>query len=318
MHAYITQAAFSVVGFEYFLKYVIEYCVPGKMTELTMSSACGERAQKTIDDELLIQIQPFICNLAKLTIVGLYNDFDKEECFDTERAFKRFFEHSRSRLVFLKSLKLEMTRNINDYPEFLPTDPSNITEIYLSNVWDFKNLNEFQLILNRLENLQVFVYTHDNCNAGNIEAMGNCLHQRFPKLRGFGFCVGKIRAQHRFEFLEKFKDLTELHLELRGCSVFAANMQCLTNIIKYVPNIKTLSIYQIMSTNQLPAVVRRISQLIKKLIDNRCNRCPANDRVHINVNHRQYREFRAMKSVDSFISLEIRSSNITQTSTKNY
>lgn len=62
-----------MVGFIEFLQQIVEYCEPGKMTDLTIYSVAiaNYRSNENIsiiriDDELVAQVQPFLRRLEKL------------------------------------------------------------------------------------------------------------------------------------------------------------------------------------------------------------------------------------------------------------
>lgn len=252
-----------------------------------------------IDYELMAQVQPFMHRLEKLALI---NNFDHDRSYIQ---FRRFFEFFRQKLPFLRSLKLKNFDNSENCLQFLPNELSNIAEIHLIHATVFRDLAEFQSFLMRLKNLQVFVYMCRDCDFNFLEEITNCLFERFPSLKGFGCSIQKISTEDessdRFKFLEKFKHLTELHI---SGSIHCKIPSDVQNIIKFVPNIKLLSLYQLQNMNHLPVVIRRIGKTIKELIDARRNRFPPNDCVHIIVNDKQYREFRAIKNIDKYISLE--------------
>lgn len=256
-----------------------------------------------IDDCLMIQVRPYIHRLEKFTLLNRYIDHSNN-C-----EIRRFFEFFRQNLPSLGSLTLKNFHVNENFLQFLPDGPSNITEIYFNDLVIFKDLGEFEQLLKRLKNLQVFVYMNCDVNFIHIEAIADCLYKYFPNLKGFGCSIQQVLLDtnseigDRFKFLEKFKHLTEYYVS----GPINVRASCdIQNAIKFVPNVKLLSLYQIHTIPQMPVVIRRIAKTIKTIIENRSNSiCPTtNDCIHVIVNNGQYREFRAIKNIDNFISLE--------------
>lgn len=296
------QGTFTMVGFIEFLQLVIQYCDPGKMTDLTIfgiKRSNDNMIDTVIDDGLVAQVQPFLHRLDK---IGLYNSVYANSQF---RQFLEFFRHN---LPFLRSFTVE-----NDYDlqgicsHYLPDELPNITEVHISNGKGRSCMKNFQLLFNRFKNLQVFLFNDPYSDLKEIEATADCLYKSFPNLKGFGCSIEQILhtdseiGDDDFKFLEKFKHLTEFHV-VGHKSIKATDIQ---NIIKFVPNIKLLSLYQLLGpgAHQLPVVIRRIVRSIKEIVEDR------SDRLHVIVNIQQYREFRAIKNIDNYIVLEQKERN---------
>lgn len=255
-----------------------------------------------LDDELKVKVQPFVNRLEKLSMIN------NSTFRGTSSQFRQFFEVFGLNLPWLRSLTLKKFIIDENGLELLSNEISNIAELHLNDMKMFKDVERFQLFLSRLKNLQVFAYMHCDVDI-HIEAIADCLCKCFPNLRGFGCSVQQVLRKtnretgDRYKFLEKFKHLSEFYVSAPVCMEVWCDIQ---NAFKFVPNLKRLSLYQIPNMPQLPVAIRRIAKPIKKLIDNRRNDrvSRSHHRVHVIVNNRQCREFRAIKNIADFISLE--------------
>lgn len=211
------------------------------MTDLTILSVPDYPfGNAVLDDVLMAQVQPYVHRLEKLTLMSCSN----ERVINCQiRQFSEFHIHN---LPFLRSLTLKNFDVDENCLRILSNGLSNITEIYLNDMAIFRNVDQFQLFLNRLTNLQVFVYMNCDVNLIHIEAIADCLSKRFPQLKGFGCSIQQVLWKRKnrgigdhFKFLEKFKHLTEVYVS--GPINLKASCD-IQNAIKFVPNIKRLSL----------------------------------------------------------------------------
>lgn len=250
-------------------------------------------------DDLMVQVQPYLDRLAKLTIINRGHDVINAQ-------IGRFIEFFGENLPFLRSITL---KNFSINPQIISNVLSNIEEIYLNDMQIF-NHSDFKVSLSRFTKLQVFVYMNCDSNHIRIGAVADSLFERFPNLRGFGCSIEQVAPQfsnrgvgEHFKFLEKFKHLTEIYIS--GPVNFRGSCD-IQNAVKFVPNIKRLSLCQMHLIPQLPAVIRRIATSIKEVIESRRNDSAfrSNNRVHVIANRMECQEFRAIKDFDHFIRLE--------------
>lgn len=287
---------------------VIQYCVPGNLTELDIEikKACKvlwDSFKKNVSDHgCLEQARPILHRLEKLSLTN--------ESMQLDAIFVLY----RRDLPNLKSLTLKRFRFLHKgWTDIFPNELSNVTELRLTHVHLIENLSEFELFLNQFTNLQVFVHIRTNIINPQPEAIADCLYRRFPQLKGFGFnsdlypddtTINYQRSTfsigNRFSFLEKFTHLSEIHV----AHFLAPKPRDIHSIIQFVPNLKILSVVEIIFF-QPPVAVRRMKQSIERAIDRRRDRFPRNDRVHIIVNKMQYRDFMALKNVNEIIRLSI-------------
>lgn len=278
------------------------------MTDLTLISVRDSPFDSVPRyDGLMAQVQPCVHRLERLAII---NRSTRRNDLLTNGQIIRFFEFVGQNLPFLRSLKLEKLNIGENCLDVISNGLSNINEIYLNDMEIFGRVNQLELLLDRLANLQVFVYMNCDVNFIRIEAVADCLYKRFPNLKGFGCSIKQVLPQvssgeigEHFKFLEKFKHLMDIYLS--GPVNFRGSCD-IQNVIKFAPNIKRLSLYQIDRIHHQPAVIRRIATSIKEVIDNRRydSELRNNHRLHIIANQMQCQEFRAIKNVDDFIRLE--------------
>lgn len=253
------------------------------------------------DEELLTQARPFLRRLEKLSMVCRYTDEAAKKVFD-------FFKHD---LTHLKSLTLQnFSFQPKNWLQILPDELRNIREIRFHGVHLTKNQNEFRELLHQLPNLEVFVYLptskHDFSNEFNPEPMTQDLLEHFPNLKGLGYFLGefvtidnKVFIDDRFEFLARFRHLSEIHLK--------TGLEChdLQKIFQFVPNIKRFAISSIQMS-QPPVQCRRIAKTLKQIVDDRRAHGFLNEFVEIIVDEIYYREFKAIKNIEKFAILSIK------------
>lgn len=229
---------------------------------------------------MLDQVRSILHRLEKLSLTGQLN---------------KIFEFFRRDLTNLKSLTLKRLAFRDGWTRVFPSELSKITELRSIDVILREDINKFESFLDQLSNLQVFVHLRRNCDYPGPEEIANCLYRHFPHLKGIGcnlyfnqrrtYSIG-----NRFSFLKNFTSLTEIHFK---CFHAPADIH---DIIKFVPNVKVLSMIRVIQLYQPPAAVRLIRKTIQEIIDQRRGRFPPNDRVHLIVNKELYREFIAIKS----------------------
>lgn len=294
------QVSLSNVTFNHFLRKVIRYCRPNQLIELDLK--LSRVYQLSYDFTLLEGMRPYLRNLRKF---HLQNHSHKLESL---------FAFYQNDINTIKSLTIDgiafFRECLNQFPNVMP----NITEIRLINVDLYHHSREVNLIMNKLPNLERFI-----CSSYYPQAVldiGEKLTWKFPGLKAFGFLTHRFNCSNDdpFDNNERFNILQSLSF-LRGFTNLAelelgADCDCrnVYQILQYVPNIRTFSIWQIEHMFQESVEIRRIVKSIREIIANRRNRFPANDHVHFIVSDRQYREFKAIKRIDHFIRLTIRNS----------
>lgn len=184
------------------------------------------------------------------------------------------------------------------------TNMTNISELRIFGVDLNLNMVEFQLMLDRLLNLKVFVQTHGKLD---IQKVADELARRYPNLHGFGYAIDYNTygrsidfGNDRFEFLKKFTNLTEIHLS--GLNKYG-NVHA---VLRFVPKLKIFGIDDLYMVH-LPVEIRRIMRSIKDIVKNRSDTtsngtlCPDNDLIQMRVNKFQYNEFNVIKGAHNFI-----------------
>lgn len=210
----------------------------------------------------------------------------------------------------LEMVKLPYFENISTWNELFsnPHVGEALTELRVFDIYLEQNMNDFRKFLDHLPNLEVYVHTYGKLGFAPVTAE---LYRRYPNLRGFGYKItlrdgdgcSSIALDEHVEVLQQFRNLTEFHLY---CTVKCMNLY---SIIKFVPNIKVLGLWEINRLFQPPADYRRIVHAIKQAIAARCKRFPNNnDRVHLLVDLSQYKDFKVIKNIEHFVHLTIHTS----------
>lgn len=285
------RIALTPITFNHFLRKVTQYCRADKIIELDIT-IFNER-EIFYDLELFERMRPFLQNLQKF---NLHNRSDK---------LNSIFAYYQNNIKLINMLTINGNKLFKVCLDNTPDSLPNIRELRLLNV-NYKCINQ---ILDKLPNLEKFICS--NYSSHEIINLGMQLLQRYPNLKKIGFILNNFKnvieynQRHDFNldtfgFLNYFPFLTELEM--------GANDECsgIYKILRHMPYIKSLSMYQIRDIYQEPVEIRRIAQTIKTIIANRNHRFQNNDHVHIIVSMRQYREFTAIKGVDSYIQLSIK------------
>lgn len=273
---------------------VSEHCVPGKLKELEI---VDKRYTRISTSDWQEQAQPIFNQLEKVSLKASYVN-----------QMEPIFKFYRQKMPNLKSLTLSKFDFREDWVQSFPVELSNVAELHLLDVKLEENVKPFKLFLSRLTNLQVFVHLRENLNAPHPELVADCLHERFPQLKGFGCNVGQVFGRflytmdEQFKFLEKFTNMTDIYV---GCHNATAPFD-LHRLIQFVPNIRLFSMAAVgKNLYQPPVVIRRITRSIKDVVVRRRNDFPRSDRVKVIVTDWQYRDFMAFKNINNVISLSI-------------
>lgn len=255
----------TVRTFNNFLQKVIRYGKPDLLTDFDFQVLYSGRSIQ-FDTDRMLEAHPFFRNVDKLTLCS-----------------NRNFTH-------------KLTYNV-------PFELTNISELRLFGPTFHYNLDKFRHMLDRLPNLEVFVHTNGEMK---IEVVANELAQRYQNLRGFGYrsAVDIVDANvlenvdDRYSFLEKFNNLTELHLSgIRSRNVY--------KVLQFVPNVKVFGISQ-MGFVHPPAEICRIVRTIKKIVEQRRKRTGnLHECIHLLVNEFQYNELKVIKDVHKFIRITV-------------
>lgn len=293
--------------FEYFMENVVKYCVPGNLTELEIEFNLhrSENFEYGFVRVLLDQVRPILRRLEKLSLTNNNCRLDK------------VFEFFRRDLTNLKSLTLERFDFDEGWTHVFPNELSKIAELRLFDVKLRETIIEFGLFLDQLTNLEVFVHlgfkdgvrlTPNTPATPKPELIANCLYRRFPHLKGFGCYLDDNQQSiysmgNRLNFLKDFTSLTEIHFK---CFPAPTDIH---SIIQFVPNLKVLSMVKVRqlhhSATVRSATVHLITKTIKEIIDQRRDRFPRNDRVHLIVNRELYREFKEIENISKWIKLSV-------------
>lgn len=220
------------------------------------------------------------------------------------------FTFYRRKLPSLRSLTFFGAEFSEPWSQLFPEELSNIVELCLYKVnLTNESIEDFKRFLNRMANLEVFVYTLKGermIPTLPIQSVAKQLAHRFPKLRGFGYDMNTV-SDGRFEIgevhqcLGKFKHLSELHISSSAFTI-SHNVH---ELLRFVPNIEILSLWEARQLPHLPVAIRRIERSLRKIIESRRDRFPANDRIHIIADQYQYNEFMAIKNIEQILTFSV-------------
>lgn len=306
------QTSLSRVCFEQLMENIIQHCVPGNLTELEVETGYDFRLMLQHFKRIpgygwLEELRPILHGLEKLTLNNVAGQL--EPVF---KLYQRDLPNLRS--LTLKNFDFHVQESIfrrqTPYPswtDLFPAELSNVTEIYLIRVEINKSASDFELFLSQFTNLQVFVHLRRDVENLRQEVFADCLHRRFPQLRGIGCNVDDLNQRStffigdRFSFLQRFTNLTELYV-----GFFSGPLpRDIHSLIQFVPNVKILSIVDVFTLFQPPVAVRRMKTAIGEVIDRRRHRFPPKDRIKIIVNEKQYRDFMVLKNLNEIIQLSL-------------
>lgn len=225
------------------------------------------------------------------------------------------------RLLAPSSLKLLTLQNFEfteNWLQLFPNDLPNITELRFYDVQLTENIDELERFLIQLPRLEVFIHTGDG--QLEIESVAELLLKHFPNLRGFGYAEKYIETEcvpnrcgfdldfGGFKFIENFHNIQELHLGGRGYE----RVPCrnLHSILRFVPNIKVLAIWELnlMRVRQPPVEIRKLVKSIKEIVEDRRERFPTDDddRVHILLTNYLHNEFEVIPNVHNWIRFTVK------------
>lgn len=256
------------------------------------------------DFPILERFRPFLNTLEELGLecTNVYQETELKTVFD-------YFSTDIKKSEILIIDGYQLFKYCSQEMTISPHKFQNIAELRLSNINLEMYNHRFQIYLQKLKNMQRFVYVQYNPQI--IAFAGREVLERFPNLSSFGFATHRFHCDEAFElnsdfnirysfdFLSYFRNLTELEI--------GADFNCryVSKLLKYTLNLEVFSIYQIDFLCKMSNEVDDISREIKRIVIRRA-KFNSDDRITMIVNSKQIKYFKKKTGLEHFMIFHLR------------